>query len=159
MLNCDFYAVILVLHIDLWQCRQSRIYGTGCFSCVNKKIAMRVCKQLTWVDSRKRVTSVDDWNAWSMENFIYTGTHVRWSVSVIQLWPKPNQGGSYVERHQWWWLWWWRACGESTYQPRSRRNAEWGHEYSCPVSWGCRIHRLHLCRGVGSPQWVSCIWH
>ena len=27
----------------------------------------------------------------------------------------------------------------------------------CPVGWGCRIHRLHLCRGVGPPpQWVSC---
>ena len=23
----------------------------------------------------------------------------------------------------------------------------------------CRIHRLHLCRGVKSPQWVSWIWH
>ena len=21
----------------------------------------------------------------------------------------------------------------------------------CPVSWGCRIHWLHLCRGVGTP--------
>ena len=24
-----------------------------------------------------------------------------------------------------------------------------------PVSWGCRIHRLHLCRGLRHPQWVS----
>ena len=23
--------------------------------------------------------------------------------------------------------------------------------HSCPVSWGCRIHRLHLCRGVSPP--------
>ena len=23
--------------------------------------------------------------------------------------------------------------------------------YSCPVSWGCRIHWLHLCRGVRPP--------
>ena len=22
----------------------------------------------------------------------------------------------------------------------------------CPVGWGCRIHRLHLCRGVRHPQ-------
>ena len=22
---------------------------------------------------------------------------------------------------------------------------------NCPVSWGCRIHRLHLCRGVNPP--------
>ena len=30
----------------------------------------------------------------------------------------------------------------------------------CPVSWGCEIDRLHLCRGVTSPrQRVSCIWH
>ena len=27
---------------------------------------------------------------------------------------------------------------------------------NCPVGWGCRIHRLHLCRGVKPhPQWVS----
>ena len=26
-----------------------------------------------------------------------------------------------------------------------------GFKYrACPVGWGCRIHRLHLCRGVGS---------
>ena len=32
---------------------------------------------------------------------------------------------------------------------------------SCPVGWGCRIHRLHLCRGVGphpTPTSVL-IWH
>ena len=29
----------------------------------------------------------------------------------------------------------------------------------CPVGWGCRIHWLHLCRGVTPPQWVSWIWH
>ena len=23
---------------------------------------------------------------------------------------------------------------------------------NCPVGWGCRIHRLHLCRGVRSPN-------
>ena len=23
---------------------------------------------------------------------------------------------------------------------------------NCPASWGCRIHRLHLCRGVRSPN-------
>ena len=28
----------------------------------------------------------------------------------------------------------------------------------CPVSWGCRIHWLHLCRGVRPPQRVSWIW-
>ena len=27
-----------------------------------------------------------------------------------------------------------------------------------PVGWGCRIHRLHLCRGVRHPQQVSWIW-
>ena len=29
----------------------------------------------------------------------------------------------------------------------------------CPVSWGCRICRLLLCRGVRTPQRVSWIWH
>ena len=28
-----------------------------------------------------------------------------------------------------------------------------------PVSWECRIHRLHLCRGVRPPQRVSWIFH
>ena len=28
-----------------------------------------------------------------------------------------------------------------------------------PVGWGCRIHRLHLCRGVRHPQQVSCFGH
>ena len=27
----------------------------------------------------------------------------------------------------------------------------------CPVSWGCRIHWLRLCRGVRLPQRVSCL--
>ena len=27
--------------------------------------------------------------------------------------------------------------------------------YICPVSWGCRIHWLHLCRGVRPPKRVS----
>ena len=31
--------------------------------------------------------------------------------------------------------------------------------FICPVSWGCRIHRFHLCRGVRLPQQVSRIWH
>ena len=26
----------------------------------------------------------------------------------------------------------------------------------CPVGWGCRIHRLHLCRGVRSPTPNEC---
>ena len=30
---------------------------------------------------------------------------------------------------------------------------------SGPVSWSCRIHRLHLCRDVRLPQRVSWIWH
>ena len=31
------------------------------------------------------------------------------------------------------------------------------HLSPCPISWDCRIHRLHLCRGVRHPfQWVSC---
>ena len=29
------------------------------------------------------------------------------------------------------------------------------HLYCSPVSWGCRTHQLHLCRGVRIPQWVS----
>ena len=24
---------------------------------------------------------------------------------------------------------------------------------------GCKIHRLYLCKGVRSPQWMSCIWY
>ena len=33
--------------------------------------------------------------------------------------------------------------------------------FNCPVGLGCRIHRLHLSRGVSPPphQWVSLIWH
>ena len=30
---------------------------------------------------------------------------------------------------------------------------------NCPVSWGCRIHRPLLCRGIRSIQQVSWIWH
>ena len=29
----------------------------------------------------------------------------------------------------------------------------------CPVGWGFRIHRLHICKGVRLPQRVSWIWH
>ena len=29
----------------------------------------------------------------------------------------------------------------------------------CPVGWGCRIYRLHPCRGIRHPQRVSWIWH
>ena len=25
------------------------------------------------------------------------------------------------------------------------------HIYTCPVGWDCRVHRLHLCRGVRPP--------
>ena len=28
-----------------------------------------------------------------------------------------------------------------------------------PVSWGCKIHRLHLCRWIRLPERVSWIWH
>ena len=33
--------------------------------------------------------------------------------------------------------------------------------YSSPISWGYRIHQLHLCREVRNPllPWVSQIWH
>ena len=27
------------------------------------------------------------------------------------------------------------------------------------VGWGCRIHRLHLFKGVRLPKRVSCLWH
>ena len=30
---------------------------------------------------------------------------------------------------------------------------------NCPVSWGCRIRWLHLCRAVRPPKRVSWIWH
>ena len=29
----------------------------------------------------------------------------------------------------------------------------------CPVGWGCRIHRLHLCRGVRHPSNNECPWY
>ena len=29
----------------------------------------------------------------------------------------------------------------------------------CPVSWGCRIHQLHLCRGVRQSIPLSHWWH
>ena len=35
----------------------------------------------------------------------------------------------------------------------------WNKYKCCSVGWGCRIHRLHFCRGVRPRQWVSCIWH
>ena len=36
------------------------------------------------------------------------------------------------------------------------RGVRLSQRVSCgPVGWGCRIHRLHLCRGVRFPQWVS----
>ena len=25
------------------------------------------------------------------------------------------------------------------------------NSHACPIGWGCRIHRLHLCRGVSTP--------
>ena len=30
---------------------------------------------------------------------------------------------------------------------------------ACPVGWICRIHWLHLCRGVRPPHWVFWLWH
>ena len=35
----------------------------------------------------------------------------------------------------------------------------WNQNLSCSVDWGCRIHRLLLCRGVRPPNRVSWIWH
>ena len=32
------------------------------------------------------------------------------------------------------------------------------HSSACPLDWDCRIHWLHLCRGVRPPQWVSWLW-
>ena len=46
-----------MLHIDIWQSRQSGISGIACSICVNKAIsaiqAILGCKQITWVDSWK----------------------------------------------------------------------------------------------------------
>ena len=28
-----------------------------------------------------------------------------------------------------------------------------------PFAWGCRIHRLHLCREARFSQWMSRVWH
>ena len=33
------------------------------------------------------------------------------------------------------------------------------HSFSSPFGYGCTICRLHLCRKVRSPLWVSCIRH
>ena len=33
------------------------------------------------------------------------------------------------------------------------------HLVNCPVGWGCRIHRLHLCRGVRPHPTSVLIWH
>ena len=30
--------------------------------------------------------------------------------------------------------------------------ALYSHNVTCPVGWGCRIHRLHLCTGVRHPH-------
>ena len=35
----------------------------------------------------------------------------------------------------------------------------WNETVFGPVSWGCRIHRLHLWRGIRAQQRVSKIWH
>ena len=80
---CIFFSLLmniwLMLHVDLWQSRQSRIYEAGCSCCINKVItrkqAMCGCKQLTWVDNR---------NTWALEIYIYTGTHVRWSHNQVR---------------------------------------------------------------------------
>ena len=72
----DFFSVCLfgvfyLLHIDLWQGRQSRISGTGCSSCVNRMIPrkqeMCVYKQITWIMNQK--------NEKVLWNYIYTGYH------------------------------------------------------------------------------------
>ena len=31
----------------------------------------------------------------------------------------------------------------------------YSHVYVCPVGWGCRIHRLHFCRGLRPPPSMS----
>ena len=42
--------------------------------------------------------------------------------------------------------------GSSKYFGRSQHSND-------PLGWGCRIHRLRLCRSVRHPQNVSSIWH
>ena len=50
------------------------------------------------------------------------------------------------------WEWYYRYRVLSMGQTELRTYA------NCPVGWGCKIHRLHLCRGVRpSPQRVSWI--
>ena len=71
--------LIRKFYVDLCQSRPSRVSGIGSSCYVNKiitgKLAMRGCMQLTWVDSWKWFTWVDNRNDWLLGNYIYTGTH------------------------------------------------------------------------------------
>ena len=50
------------------------------------------------------------------------------------------------------WWWWWYIY---IYRERERERVIHTQTVSYPVGWGCRIHRLLLCRGVRPPQRVS----
>ena len=53
-------------------------------------------------------------------------------------------------------LWRNQSTTSQTFSLNHQRNMgknSWGN---CPVGWGCRIHWLHLCRGIRPPPtWVS----
>ena len=40
---------------------------------------------------------------------------------------------------------------DQTHMEMGHAFLKWILAVSCPLGWGCRIHRLHLCRGVRSP--------
>ena len=57
---------------------------------------------------------------------------------------------------------WFRLhSGASSVRPLFRAHSKMGdcnflHKAVCPVSWGCRIHWLHLCRRVRTPPPNEC---
>ena len=57
----------------------------SCFNCVNRKTAICGCKQITWVDSRKRVTRVDNWKRLGVvKSYMQTTTVVMVSQSYCR---------------------------------------------------------------------------
>ena len=47
------------------------------------------------------------------------------------------------------------SCTKNMSQIMNSHDNELINKFHCPVGWGCRIHRLHLCRGVRPPPPTS----
>ena len=49
--------------------------------------------------------------------------------------------------------WWMHRQETDSYKAQLRLCLRYPIQHICPVSWGCKIHQLRLCRGIG---WMSC---